>query len=53
MIQGMKAGILVAVFAACGTGWTKSDKPAAYQKHVVEDGGAILWSTPGLMLFVR
>lgn len=34
-------------------GWTKSDKTAAYQKHVVEGGGAILWPTPGLMLFVR
>ena len=34
-------------------GWTKSDKPAAYAKHVVEDGGAILWPTPGLLLFVK
>ena len=34
-------------------GWTKSNKPAAYAKHVVEDGGAILWPTPGLLLFVK
>ena len=34
-------------------GWTKSDKTAAYAKHVVEDGGAILWSTPGMLLMIR
>lgn len=34
-------------------GWTKSDKPAAYKKHVVEDGGAILWPTLGLLLIIR
>ena len=34
-------------------GWTKSDKTAAYAKHVVEDGGTIIWSTPGMALIIR
>ena len=34
-------------------GWTKSDKTAAYAKHVVEDGGTIIWSTPGMALMIR